>query len=136
MAYSHRFFLDVPPKATERSRCTCRGRFATVYTAPAYRAWSDLAIPALRRHVNGLFTGPRLGPVRITTEAVFARPKTTKLAAPRGDLDNIEKGLWDAMTKARGWWEDDNQIVESRTTKRWAEPGEDAGYNIEVEFLS
>lgn len=136
MSVSHSFFLPITPKATQRSRCTCRGRFAQVYTDPKYKEWREEAIPLLRE-IAGTedFRAVRDRPVRITTEVVAQRPKTTKLPAPTGDLDNFEKGLWDAITATGLWWADDKQIVESQTSKRWAREGEAAGYYIRIEFL-
>lgn len=72
--------------------------------------------------------------VSIETEIVVEKPKTTKRRRPGGDIDNHEKALWDAMTKA-GWWGDDEQITVSRSWKRWAYPGETPGYIVTVRFL-
>lgn len=66
---------------------------------------------------------------------VVKKPKTTKRDRPRGDLDNYEKGVWDAITSAGHWWADDDQIVENVTRKRWAEPDEPEGYHIRITFL-
>lgn len=74
-------------------------------------------------------------PVEIDVEAAFPKPKTTKLTTPRGDNDNLEKGLWDAITATGLWWKDDSQIVTNRTTKRWAREGEEPGYYITIRFL-
>lgn len=116
---------------------TCRGKFATVYTDPGYRAWQELALPLLKAvgPPFAMTADQRKLPVRITVAALFRKPKTSKLSAPRGDLDNIQKGLWDTMTKAGHWWVDDNQIVDSYTTKAWAEEGDPEGYRVRVEFL-
>ncbi len=130
----HSFFLAVVPKATARSRCVCRGRFPQVYTDPGYKAWLSEVLPKLNLQDPLLEPGQRKLPVRLQVEAVFPRPKTTKLIAPRVDNDNVEKGLWDAMTKAGLWWEDDSQIIENRTTRRWTRDGEEPGYHIKVVF--
>lgn len=136
MSVSHSFFLPITPKATQRSRCTCRGRFAQVYTDPKYKEWREEAIPLLREVASTEdFRAVRDRPVRINTEVVARRPKTTKLAAPPGDLDNFEKGLWDAITATGEWWADDKQIIESQTSKRWTREGEEPGYYIRIEFL-
>lgn len=136
MRVEHSFFLPVTPKATQRSRCVCRGRFPQVYTDPKYREWREEAIPLLREIAAVEdFRAVRERPVQIDTEVIVRRPKTTKLAAPGGDLDNFEKGLWDAITASGEWWADDKQIVESRTTKRWAADGEPEGYAIRITFL-
>lgn len=136
MRVEFNFFLPITPSATQRSRCTCRGRFAQVYTDPKYKEWSAKAVPLLREIARTEdFRAVRERPVRIRTEIIIAKPKTTKLAAPRGDIDNYEKGLWDAITASGAYWADDKQIIHNATSKRWARPGEDEGYDITLEFL-
>jgi Holliday junction resolvase RusA-like endonuclease len=79
------------------------------------------------------------GPHWIHVEAVFARPKShygrdgaPKASAPSfpgkncGDNDNIEKGVWDAITESGAIWHDDTQIVSNGCDKRYAAPGEQA----------
>lgn len=132
----HSFFLAVKPKAAARTNVACRGRFPTVYTAPGYRKWLDEAVPLLKELAPDFSPEERQRDVRIDTEVVVRRPKKTKKVRPRGDLDNYEKGLWDAMTKVGAWWKDDDQIVENRTTKRWTEGNEEAeGYRVRVTLL-
>lgn len=131
----HDFFLAAHPKAAARTNCTCRGRFPTVYTAPGYRAWLDDAIPRLEELAPELSDEVRARDVSIEIEVAVAKPKTTKRARPRGDNDNYEKGVWDAMTKVGKWWIDDDQIVHNITWKRWAYPGEEEGYHVHVKFL-
>lgn len=136
MNVTHHFFLPVTPKATQRSRCTCRGRFAQVYTEPKYKEWRAGAVTALLEiAATEDFRPYREQPVRITTEVVVARPKTSKKLAPAGDNDNYEKGLWDAITETGKWWADDKQIVDNRTIKRWTRDGETEGYYVTIEFL-
>lgn len=136
MEVQHHFFLPITPNAAQRSRATCRGRFATVYTDPKYKEWLATAIPLLRDIASTEdFRSVRENPVRIEVEAAVARPKSTKLVAPGPDNDNYEKGLWDAITHSKGWWEDDRQIVENTTVKRWTREGEDEGYYVTITFL-
>lgn len=131
----HRFWLDVAPRAAARTRATCRGKFAQVYTDPGYREWLEKALPLLQAEDPQLPEEVRKRPIRITTEVLVRKPKTTKRQQPGGDNDNYEKGVWDAMTKVGGWWIDDTQIVENRTIKRWAGPDQPEGYQVTVEFL-
>ena len=126
----HTFRLAVPPRAAARSRATCRGKFAQVYTDPGYRAWLDQAVPLLAQLKPEVL---HEGDIEVDLEVVVAKPKTTKRVRPGGDNDNYEKGVWDAMTKA-GWWKDDEQIVVNNTWKRWAYPGEEPGYIVKVRF--
>jgi len=132
---THDFFLPVAPRAAERTRATCRGKFAQVYTSPGYREWLDKAVPLLKAADPMLPPNVRKLPVRIEIEVRIKRPKSTKRQQPAGDNDNYEKGVWDAMTKAGGWWVDDTQIVENRTVKRWTNGDEPEGYQVHVEFL-
>lgn len=131
----HEFFLAVVPRAAARTRATCRGRFAQVYTDPSYREWLDRAIPLLKEVAPDLPEDVRERDVRIDIEVVVAKPKTTKRLRPGGDNDNYEKGVWDAVTKVGAWWKDDQQIVANTTIKRWAEPEEPEGYRVRIEFL-
>ena len=136
MVVEHTFFLPLKPNASQRSRATCRGRFASVYLDPKYRVWRGEAEELLNEIASTEdFRAVAERPVRIDTEVVVERPKATKLDAPRGDLDNYEKGLWDAITTTGKWWKDDTQIVDNHTIKRWAKPGEDEGYYVRIEFL-
>jgi Holliday junction resolvase RusA-like endonuclease len=135
----HQFFLAVTPKAAARTNVTCRGSgkraFPTVYTAPGYRSWLDEAIPKLQQVAPRLPQDIRERDVRIDIEVVIRKPKSTKRRRPGGDNDNYEKGVWDAMTKVERWWVDDEQVVENRTTKRWAAPDEPEGYHVKVAFM-
>lgn len=75
---------------------------------------------------------PFEGPCLVALEFVRARPKTTKLYTPRGDLDNLCKGVLDAATKTGRIWKDDAQIVAISATKRWSRPGEAAAVHMTV----
>jgi Holliday junction resolvase RusA-like endonuclease len=74
---------------------------------------------------------PIVGGVELTLAFNFARPKShftakglLKPNAPRwpgknlGDLDNLEKGVWDSLTGIA--FNDDSQIVRSSAFKGWA----------------
>lgn len=63
---------------------------------------------------------PFTGPVSLNVIFNAHRPKTTKKTFPRGDLDNYEKALMDALTKHGGFWIDDDQVVELQSAKCWA----------------
>ena len=129
-------FLPISPNPSQRSRCTCRGRFATIYTDPKYRDWKDEAIRLLSE-IEAPFPKdtPSEADVIVGLEVVVEKPKTTKRRRPKGDRDNYEKGVFDAITQAGGWWVDDDQIVGGPFLKRWAKPDETPGYHITVEFL-
>lgn len=132
MSKAHTFFLPIQPRATQRNQCGCRaGRFPYSYLHPTYRAWKDEAVKLLAE----IPRDPEWfadGPLEVSLEVIIAKPKTTKRAFPRGDRDNYEKGIFDAITQAGGWWSDDDQIVSGPFRKRWAAPGEPEGYLITI----
>ena len=70
------------------------------------------------------------GPIAILVEVVCTKPRTGKLDAPRGDVDNFVKIPLDNMTQSGNFWKDDNQILILHTAKRYATAGEKAGVNI------
>lgn len=134
---SHSFFLEIEPFPTERTKCTCRGRFAQVYSTAQYKAWLEDAVKKLKALAAGRdFSAVRENTVEIDVEVYRSRPGSTKLAGPLGDNDNYEKGLWDAISKAGLWWADDRQIMDNRTAKRWSGPEQPPGYRVTITFGS
>jgi Holliday junction resolvase RusA-like endonuclease len=129
-------FLAVTPRAAARTRCVCRGRYPTVYNEPAYKDWLAQAIEQLRA-LAPVAPSPAAfeGDIAIDLEVVVTKPKATKKARPKGDRDNFEKGVFDAITQAGGIWKDDDQVVGGDFRKRWAEPGEREGYHLTIRFL-
>lgn len=75
-----------------------------------------------RRQLPGGWT-PRKGACRVAVELVYPATKRDRLAdgdviphAVRPDVDNLVKGILDAMTKA-GVWVDDGQVWDLRVRK-------------------
>jgi len=64
------------------------------------------------------------GPVAVMTQFIIQKPKTTKRAYPRGDNDNYEKAIYDAITKCGCIWNDDDQILMNLSFKRFTNPNE------------
>lgn len=89
------------------------GRFGTYYRK-TYKAWKKAAESAVPQNSDY----PLGGPLIVTVVAVCSRPKTTKRYYPRGDVDNFAKGILDVLTK-RGYWNDDDQIVDLYVRKRY-----------------
>ena len=131
------FTIAGPPVPQPRPRFA-GGKFPRAYTPKghpitAYRQAVTLSATIAARGEWALTDGP----VRVEIEAVFARPPshlrsdgTPKPGAaafpPRGDWDNIGKGVCDAITDAQVVWLDDDQVVDGRVRKRYAAPGEAA----------
>lgn len=71
-------------------------------------------------------------PVIVVTEIIVLKARTSKREWPRGDNDNFEKAIWDAITKAEACWKDDDQIIANYSIKRFANEGEEPGFKVTV----
>nr|WP_294850075.1 RusA family crossover junction endodeoxyribonuclease [uncultured Sphingomonas sp.] len=135
------FFLPVKPMPTPRPRARViampgRRPIASMYSPKEYATWQkeaayhlDVIVPELRK--RGL-EGPHQGSIEVTIDVQLKRPKTTKLAAPKPDVDNYAKGVLDSITKDGSFWGDDTQVTSLHVTKRWAET---SGYAITIRNL-
>ena len=64
---------------------------------------------------------PLAVPVRVTAAFSLALPPTSKLPAPRLDVDKLVRAVLDALTGIV--YVDDKQVVELAARKAWGEPG-------------
>lgn len=69
-------------------------------------------------------------PVKVDLELYVTRPKTTKLAGPKADIDNFIKAIFDVMNKRL--WTDDSIVQSVYATKQWATPGEPGYFTLGV----
>lgn len=117
---------SIPPKARPKARGRVIGDRAAVslYTTEAYKAWRTLALGEVRAAWGD--RPPLVGPVEVRALVVIQRPKAARPMAgvarewaPRTpDLDNVIKGVLDAMTQARVWG-DDAQVVALTVHRCW-----------------
>jgi Holliday junction resolvase RusA-like endonuclease len=100
------------------------------YYLKTYTRWMKQA----KLHLPDGVDEPALGagPVAVLTEFIVNRPKTTKRQWPLGDVDNYEKAAWDAITKCRAVWQDDDQILMCLSIKRYAETNEEPHTRVVV----
>lgn len=124
--------FDLVPMPCPRPRIVVRGKFAHAYYPAAYKAWKEAAANAIREALP-----PSHVPydTAVVVSAVFnvLRPKSTKLEAPKPDIDNYLKSLLDAMTTAEVWT-DDKHVVKATALKRWADE-DTIVVNIALEYI-
>lgn len=131
--------FEVPgqPVPQPRPRISTRGGFGRAYVEAkhpihVYRQAVQLTAKAASSMSGWLVTDR---PVALEIVAVFGRPPShlAKDGSPRAsapdfpprcDWDNCGKGVADAITDSGVIWRDDDQVVDGRVKKRYAEPGE------------
>ncbi len=123
------YILPLGPMPCPRPRIALRGRFPTAYYPAAYKKWKDTAVEALATIRP---EQPFRGPLALEAWFTAARPKSTKLFAPKPDIDNYLKSLLDALTQS-GWWEDDTQVVTVLAWKRWTPTGADPHISFKID---
>lgn len=121
----HTVVIPGNPTPASRPRVTRWG----VYYGKHYTNWRK---DAEAFTPPGSLDIPSTAPLLVCVECIVARPKTSKRTFPGGDCDNYVKGPLDVITKAEGYWHDDEQIVHLFTSKRFAGPNEDPRTIIEI----
>lgn len=94
-------------------------RYGTHYSK-SYAAWRTAAAQFLEGEDLG---EPMTGPLAVIVENICRKPRTSKLAHPKGDVDNYAKAALDALKDIA--WTDDRQVVVLVVSKRFAEAGEE-----------
>jgi Holliday junction resolvase RusA-like endonuclease len=135
------FTVPGQPVPQPRHKISTRGGFGRAYIEArhpihAYRQAIALAAQAAgrkRREGEG---------VSLEIFFVFARPashwtksglaKGAPAYPPRCDWDNLGKAVSDAITDSKAIWIDDDQVVDGRVRKRYAERGELPGTTVTV----
>ena len=129
--------LNIEPKPQSRPRASMRGRHATVYEDRKMSAWRKKCTKLVRQ----LYDGPYFdGAIKVDMTFHMPAPKSmSEHPKPRSkakklkqyddfvneriyvdkkpDLDNLEKAVYDSISKAGVVWSDDNIIVEHTTRK-------------------
>ena len=125
-----RLHIAGKPVPCPRPRVT---KFGTTFYPKNYADWRVSAMDQLTAQHDP--TKPFDGLVDVAIEAVIEAPKKTVRLAPPGDVDNLAKSVLDALTKA-AVWVDDTLVNCLIVRKRWAERGEEAGFNIMIGAVS
>lgn len=139
------------PKPSPRPRAVSIGKSARVYMPPSADAWKhDVRAAAIVAKGDWPLIAPGVA-VAVFLDFRFRRPKShlrtgrfsgkLKPRAPKHhtqtpDKDNLEKAVLDALGKFDKMppliWCDDCQVVDGRTSKRWADPDEDPGVSVAI----
>lgn len=128
------FLPIVPPKTTHQSKKIVRiGKFHKLADKPELTEVISDYMSLLQPYAP---PRPLSGPIILDLEFVFpwrkSEPKRNRILGKipmtsKPDRDNMEKTLNDVMTKL-GFWTDDAQIFDGRTSKYW---GDNVGITIE-----
>jgi len=113
------------PVPASRPRVTKWG----TYYGKTYKAWKANAERFLMPGTLHLASTARL---LVVTQAIVRKPKTSKLVVPRGDTDNYAKGPLDVITKAGGYWVDDQQVLCLISSKRFASKDEQPRTEVHI----
>mgnify|MGYP003873706615 CR=1 FL=1 len=113
-----------------RPRVVSKGGKVWAYIPKKYLDdWHNKVLLAVRKQYSN---EPVNRAVRVDVKFYFPLPKSgEKSLVKKPDLDNLVKGVLDALNKA-GVWEDDSQVVELKAEKMFSEV---PGARIEVECV-
>lgn len=111
--------IGIDPIPCPRPRIAVRGKFANAYYPASYKDWKDRARELIARSTKERGIAR---PLVVELHFVVRKPRSTKLAFPKPDIDNYVKAAMDAITAA-GVWVDDSQVVSLTATKRWGSEG-------------
>ena len=108
--------LELNPVPASRPRVSKWG----TYYGKRHQAFRSEALDLLSgmREEGVLPEVPMSGKLRVWVVFSIKKPKTTKLATPRGDIDNYMKLLLDCCNGII--WEDDQQIAQINAFKNYA----------------
>ena len=135
-----KFEIPIEPKPQSRPRASVRGRHATVYEDGKMSAWRKKCTELVRQ----LYDGPYFDEaIKIDMTFYMSAPKSiSEPPKPKSkqkkkdeynkfiaekipydkkiDLDNLEKSVYDSISKSGIVWQDDCLVVEHTTRKLYS----------------
>lgn len=140
--------FEVPgqPVPQPRPRVSTRGGFGRAYTPKGHAIHAYREAIRLVAHSRGWASGPTESPVGVEVDCYFQRPlshltksvqvrKAAPKVPPKSDVDNLAKGILDAITDSGAFWRDDDQVVELIVRKAYALPGAEGRTIVTVRRL-
>jgi len=122
------WLFPISPVAASRPRVSRHGAyFAGPYKH--FRAECSEVVPLI---LGDEFV-PYDRPLKVDVEIYVKQPKKTKLSAPKADIDNFLKAIFDVLNGKL--WVDDNLIHEVYAVKSWARKGSDGYFTVGVDVL-
>lgn len=126
------FEVGGEPVPQPRVRVSTRGGFGRAYVPKDHPVHAYRQAIQLVARTAGWASGPTDGPVAVEILAAFRRPAShlTKAGSPRAsaprwpcraDVDNVAKAVLDAIGDSGAFWRDDDQVVDLRVWKHYAE---------------
>jgi Holliday junction resolvase RusA-like endonuclease len=121
------FSVPGDPVPQPRPRVSTAGGFARAYVPKDHPIHAYRQAVTVAARAAGVLQAT--GPVSVIIDAVFARPKShlnksgvkpTAPALPRPDVDNISKGVLDALKSVMG---DDSNVGRLLVEKTWGTEG-------------
>ena len=122
------WMFPISPIAASRPRVSKHG----AYFAGPYKLFRK-EMTDLVPMILGESWEPLEGSLKVDLELYVTRPKKTKLSAPKADIDNYVKAIFDCMNKRL--WVDDTQIREVYATKQWTQPKAHGYFVLGVDVL-
>ena len=131
------FLIPFEPKPQSRPRAAVRGRHAAVYEDPKMMRWRKQVTDYIKENYDGVFYDL---PLKLDVTFYMRAPKSlSEPPKPRSkqkkkdeyanfiaekipydkkiDLDNLEKSLYDSISKSEIVWSDDCLVIEHTTRK-------------------
>jgi Holliday junction resolvase RusA-like endonuclease len=123
-------FIPVKPVPASRPRVT---RFGTYFTK-TYVDFRNECYHFLKPLAKKYPANESMYAVDI--DFIMRKPKCPSNYYPVSDLDNLEKGILDALVKCELFFNDDIQIIKLSARKRYQKENEPFGMNITITELS